>query len=115
MRAETGLACWPTALCPGCVRPTKKRAAQNGYEPGFVMIPERETVTNCFVAEDVDAAWDEIGKYLLHDALAYSEWNPDNTVSANITTAKTVDELRASSRTHVILSVEEADRARRRR
>ena len=51
----------------------------------------------CFVADDVDAAWDEIGKYLLHDALAYSEWNPDNEVSANITTAKTVDELRASS------------------
>ena len=42
--------------------------------------------------------------------LAYSEWNPDNTVSANITTAKTVDELRASSRTHVILSVDEASK-----
>ena len=29
-------------------------------------------------------------------------------MSANITTAKTVDELRESSRTHVILSVDEA-------
>ena len=54
------------------------------------------------------AAWDEIGKYLLHDAMAYSEWNPDNPVSANMTTAKTVDELRHTSSSHVILSVEEA-------
>lgn len=59
------------------------------------------------MADDVDAAWDEIGKYLLHDAMAYSEWNPDNAVSANITTAKTIDELRNTS-SHVILSVDEA-------
>ena len=37
-------------------------------------------VTNCFVAEDVDAAWDEIGRYLLHDAMSYSQWNPDKPV-----------------------------------
>jgi hypothetical protein len=73
-----------------------------------VLIPERDVVTNLFVAEDVDAAWDEIGKYLLHDAMAYSEWNPDNQVSANMSTAKTVDELRGTSSSHVILSVEEA-------
>ena len=60
------------------------------------------------MAEDVDAAWEEIGLYLLHDAMAYSEWNPDNQVSANITTAKTVDELRRTSSSHVILSVDEA-------
>jgi hypothetical protein len=60
------------------------------------------------VAEDVEAAWAEIGEYLLHDAMSYSEWNPDNQVSANITTAKTVDELRHTSPSHVILSVEEA-------
>ena len=53
------------------------------------------------------AAWEEIGKYLLHDAMAYSEWNPDNAVSANITTATTIDELRNTS-SHVILSVDEA-------
>ncbi|MGX9792769.1 LLM class flavin-dependent oxidoreductase [Mycobacterium sp. MMS18-G62] len=81
---------------------------ENGFEPGFMLIPEKDAATNCFVADDVDAAWDEIGQYLLHDAMAYSEWNPDNTVSANITTAKTVDELRYESTSHVILSVDEA-------
>jgi hypothetical protein len=34
--------------------------------------------------------------------------NPDNRVSANITTARTVDELRRTSPSHVILSVQEA-------
>ena len=33
---------------------------------------------------------------------------PDNQVSANITTAKTIDELRHTVSSHVILSVEEA-------
>jgi hypothetical protein len=59
------------------------------------------------VAEDVDAAWDEIGRYLLHDALSYSEWNPDNQVSANISDAKTVNELRRSP-SHLILTVDDA-------
>jgi hypothetical protein len=38
----------------------------------------------------------------------YSGWNPGNTVSPNTNGAKTVDELRASPRMHVILSVDEA-------
>ena len=86
----------------------EKAARDNGFEPGFVLIPERDVVANLFVAENVDAAWDEIGNYLLHDAMAYSEWNPDNQVSANMSTAKTVDELRQTSSSHVILSVREA-------
>lgn len=105
---RNGLGLLANGALPGLRDAYEEACRQNGYEPGFVLIPERETATNCFVAEDVDAAWDEIGNYLLHDALSYSEWNPDNRVSANITTAKTVDQLRASSRTHVILTVEEA-------
>ncbi|HKV19243.1 MAG TPA: LLM class flavin-dependent oxidoreductase [Mycobacterium sp.] len=86
----------------------EKACRDNGFEPGFVLIPERDVVTNLFVASDVDAAWGEIGEYLLHDAMAYSEWNPGNEVSANVTTATSVDELRRTSSSHVILSVEEA-------
>jgi hypothetical protein len=93
---------------PGMQEAYEKACHDNGFEPGFVLIPERDAATNCFVADDVDAAWDEIGKYLLHDAMAYSEWNPDNTVSANITAAKTVDDLRHTSSSHVILPVNEA-------
>lgn len=105
---RNGLGLLANGVVPGMRDAYEKASRDSGFEPGFMMLPERDTATNVFVAEDVDAAWDEIGKYLLHDAMAYGEWNPDNTVSANITQAKTLDELRASSRTHVIWSVDEA-------
>jgi alkanesulfonate monooxygenase SsuD/methylene tetrahydromethanopterin reductase-like flavin-dependent oxidoreductase (luciferase family) len=105
---RNGLGLLANGAVPGMREAYEEACRANGHEPGFVLIPERNASTNCFVAEDVDAAWDEIGEYLLHDAMAYGEWNPDNTVSANITHAKTVDELRRQATTHVILSVEEA-------
>jgi len=105
---RNGLGLLANGAVPGMQETYEKACRDHGFEPGFVLIPERDVVTNCFVAHDVDAAWEEIGKYLLHDAMAYSEWNPDNTVSANITTAKNVDELRRTSSSHVILSVDEA-------
>lgn len=107
---RNGLGLLANGGVPGMQEAYEKACRDGGFEPGFMLIPERDAATNCFVAEDVDAAWDEIGKYLLHDAMAYSEWNLDNTISANITTAKTVDELRHESTSHVILRVDEARR-----
>lgn len=105
---RNGLGLLANGVVPGMKEAYEQACRQNGFEPGFMLLPERDAATNCFVAEDVDAAWDEIGEYLLHDARAYSAWNPDNTVSANITTANTVDELRSAGSSHVILSVDEA-------
>lgn len=105
---RNGLGLLANGGVPGMQEAYETACRENGFEPGFMLIPEKDAATNCFVADDVDAAWDEIGQYLLHDAMAYSEWNPDNTVSANITTATTVDELRHESTSHVILSVDEA-------
>lgn len=105
---RNGLGLLANGGVPGMQEAYEEACRQNGHEPGFVLIPERDAAMNCFVAEDVNAAWDEIGKYLLHDAMAYGEWNPDNAVSANITHAKTVDELRHQAKTHVILSEDEA-------
>ncbi|WP_319430405.1 LLM class flavin-dependent oxidoreductase [Mycobacterium sp. RTGN5] len=105
---RNGLGLLANGGVPGMQEAYEKASRDNGFEPGFALIPERDVVANLFVADDVDAAWDQIGQYLLHDAMAYSEWNPDNQVSANMSTAKTVDELRRTSSSHVILSVEEA-------
>jgi len=105
---RNGLGLLANGGVPGMREAYESACRENGFEPGFMLIPEKDAATNCFVTEDVDAAWDEIGQYLLHDAMAYSQWNPDNNVSANITTAKTVDELRYESTSHVILSVDEA-------
>lgn len=90
---------------------------EHGREPGPVLIPEPDTPTVTFVADDVDAAWDELGRYLLHDARSYAEWNPDNDVggadnstyaSAGISYARNVTELREMDKSHRILTVQEA-------
>jgi hypothetical protein len=83
-------------------------ALAHGHQPGPVLIPDRDTATAVFVADDVDRAWDEIGAHLLHDARMYAEWNPDNDTSAGISDVKDIAELRATSKSHIILSVPEA-------
>lgn len=79
-----------------------------GREPGFCMVPATDMATTVFVADDVDAAWDELGPHLLHDVVEYAALNPGNTHTASLSTATTVDELRAEDRTHRIVGVDEA-------
>ena len=62
----------------------------------------------CFVADDVDKAWEEIGPYLLHDVRMYAEWNPGNDYSPGFSDVRTVEELRANPTSHRIYSVDEA-------
>lgn len=81
---------------------------EHGHEPGAVLLPDKDTPTAVFVADDVDRAWDELGVHLLHDVRAYAEWNPDNQVSAGISQAQTVAELRETSTSHRIITVDEA-------
>jgi len=83
-------------------------ARANGHQPGSCFIPSLDTATTVFVAHDVDRAWEEIGPHLLHDVVSYSSINEGNTHTASISTAKSVDELRAENRTHRILTVDEA-------
>ena len=79
-----------------------------GREPGFCMVPSIDRATTVFVADDVDAAWAELGPHLLHDVRAYSSMNEGNTHTASLTTANSVEELRAEERTHLVLTVDEA-------
>jgi alkanesulfonate monooxygenase SsuD/methylene tetrahydromethanopterin reductase-like flavin-dependent oxidoreductase (luciferase family) len=79
-----------------------------GHQPGFCMIPPTDTTTTLFVAEDVDAAWDELGPYLMHDVLAYAAINEGNTHTASLSTAATAEELRAEDRSHRIVTVDDA-------
>ncbi|MBV9666345.1 MAG: LLM class flavin-dependent oxidoreductase, partial [Actinobacteria bacterium] len=83
-------------------------ARANGHQPGSCFIPSVDTATTVFVAHDVDKAWEEVGPHLLHDVVSYSSINEGNTHTASISTAKTVDDLRAENRTHRILTVDEA-------
>src|SRR5262245_25500125 len=93
---------------PGMKAAYESAALAHGHQPGPVLIPDRNTATAVFVADDVDRAWDEIGAHLLHDARMYAEWNPDNQTSAGLSHVKDVAELRETSKSHVVLSVPEA-------
>lgn len=79
-----------------------------GHEPGFCMIPPTDMATTVFVADDLDAAWNELGPHLLHDVRAYAAINEGNTHTASLSRATTVDELRAEHRSHRIVTVDDA-------
>ncbi|HEV7720881.1 MAG TPA: LLM class flavin-dependent oxidoreductase, partial [Iamia sp.] len=83
-----------------------------GVEPGMCLLPPPDLPSSVFVADDVDAAWDEIGPYLLHNAVDYARWNhvstTTSTTTASLSPASTVDELRAEDGAYRIVSVDDA-------
>jgi alkanesulfonate monooxygenase SsuD/methylene tetrahydromethanopterin reductase-like flavin-dependent oxidoreductase (luciferase family) len=79
-----------------------------GVEPRMCVLPPPDLPLSVFVADDVDAAWDEIGPYLLSNAIDYAGWNPGSTTTASLSQASTVDELRADLGAYRIVTVDEA-------
>ena len=77
-----------------------------GVVPGACLIPSAGSPSSVFVAEDVDAAWEEIGPHLLHDAQMYGAWLDHDAVTRSHAT--TVEELRAENGNYRILTPEEA-------
>jgi alkanesulfonate monooxygenase SsuD/methylene tetrahydromethanopterin reductase-like flavin-dependent oxidoreductase (luciferase family) len=81
---------------------------EHGHQPGPVFLPDRDTPSVVFVADDVDRAWSELGEYLLHDAKTYAAWNPGDETTAGFSHVATIAELRDAAASHVIISVSEA-------
>jgi alkanesulfonate monooxygenase SsuD/methylene tetrahydromethanopterin reductase-like flavin-dependent oxidoreductase (luciferase family) len=65
--------------------------AKNGKQ-GFIVMPD--SISYVHVAEDVDAAWEQVGPHMLYDAQSYHSWQQPGQRSAVHDTAETVDELR---------------------
>lgn len=103
-----GLGMLGNANVEGMQEAYREACRQHGHEPGPIYLPDRDTPSVCFVADDVDKAWEEIGQHLLHDVRTYADWNPGNDYSAGFSDVKTVEELRANPTSHRIYSVEEA-------
>jgi alkanesulfonate monooxygenase SsuD/methylene tetrahydromethanopterin reductase-like flavin-dependent oxidoreductase (luciferase family) len=80
----------------------------HGREPGTVQFPVPGVPTAAFVAEDVDRAWDELGPYLLHDAMTAASYRHGDDSVASITRASTVPELREMGSPYRIFTVDEA-------
>jgi alkanesulfonate monooxygenase SsuD/methylene tetrahydromethanopterin reductase-like flavin-dependent oxidoreductase (luciferase family) len=91
---------------------TYNAAAEDaGHTPGLCMIPPVDMPASVFVHDDVDAGWAEVGPALLHDAMAYAEWNR-STGMADVTTSlsqsTTVEDLRAEHGSHRVVTTDEA-------
>lgn len=103
-----GLGMLGNANIDGMHQAYEEACRKHGHQPGPIYLPHRETPSVCFVADDVDHAWDEIGDYLLHDVRTYAAWNPGNDTSAGFSDATTVEELRKNPTSHRIYHVSEA-------
>jgi alkanesulfonate monooxygenase SsuD/methylene tetrahydromethanopterin reductase-like flavin-dependent oxidoreductase (luciferase family) len=80
-----------------------------GHPLGACHVPARDGAAIVFVADDLDAAWAELGPYLMNDATSYAAWHEGMAeTSGYISFAKTAQELRAENRSHRIITVDEA-------
>jgi len=95
------------AATPGLEEAYEMACRDAGYEPGFVQVPDPAAPTAIFVADEVDRAWEELGPHLLHDAMTAASYRHGDATVASISTARTVEELRAAS-AYRILTVDEA-------
>jgi alkanesulfonate monooxygenase SsuD/methylene tetrahydromethanopterin reductase-like flavin-dependent oxidoreductase (luciferase family) len=86
----------------------REAAEAAGHAPGRTFLPPKGAASSIFVADDVDRAWEEVGPYLLHDAMTYAEWNGGDHSSSNASQARTPEELRAENGPYRVFSVEEA-------
>jgi alkanesulfonate monooxygenase SsuD/methylene tetrahydromethanopterin reductase-like flavin-dependent oxidoreductase (luciferase family) len=103
-----GLGMLGNANAPGMREAYEAACEKHGHPPGATFFPERNNPSVTFVADEIDQAWSELGKYLLHDVQTYAAWNPGNETSAGFSHMKTVAELRDKPASHVIISVSEA-------
>jgi alkanesulfonate monooxygenase SsuD/methylene tetrahydromethanopterin reductase-like flavin-dependent oxidoreductase (luciferase family) len=81
---------------------------EHGREPGVIQFPVPGAPTTVFVADDVSAAWDELGPYLLHDAVIAASYRHGDDSVASICRAETVAELREANGAYRVLSIDEA-------
>jgi alkanesulfonate monooxygenase SsuD/methylene tetrahydromethanopterin reductase-like flavin-dependent oxidoreductase (luciferase family) len=80
----------------------------NGHEPGVIQFPIPDAPTTVFVADDLDAAWDELGPYLLHDAMTAASYRHGDDSVASISRAETVAALRQTPGPYRIFTIDEA-------
>jgi len=83
-------------------------AARTGVDAPGCVFPTPGIPLTVFVSDDPERAWDEIGEYLLVDAMGYGAWNADRPGTASISQATSVAELHAERGAYQILTPDEA-------
>jgi hypothetical protein len=87
-----------------------EEARRCGVQPVGCLMTAPGNPTSLFVAKDVDRAWDEIGRYLLHDATGYGAWSAGRpaTSIASLSSSVTVEDLRAEEGSYRIVTPDDA-------
>jgi hypothetical protein len=80
----------------------------NAHEPGVMQFPLPGAPTTVFVADEVGRAWDELGPYLLHDAVAAAAYRHGDDTVASISRADSVAGLREANGPYRIFTLDEA-------
>jgi alkanesulfonate monooxygenase SsuD/methylene tetrahydromethanopterin reductase-like flavin-dependent oxidoreductase (luciferase family) len=85
-------------------------ARRVGIAPMGCQLAPADEATTEFVAENLDAAWSELGPRMLQEIRLYRAWNLEagKVGIASLSDADTVDELRAEERGYRIYTPEEA-------
>jgi alkanesulfonate monooxygenase SsuD/methylene tetrahydromethanopterin reductase-like flavin-dependent oxidoreductase (luciferase family) len=86
----------------------EEEAKLAGIEPIGCLFPAPDVPLTVFVADDPDRAWNEIGDYLLMDAMGYAEWNARRPGTASISMATSVAGLVAEGGAYQIITPEAA-------
>ena len=84
----------------------REAAAANGVRALGCRFMDPTVPLTVFVADDPDAAWAEIGRYLLNDAASYAGWHRGPR-TPNLSFATTVSELRAEQGAYRIITPDE--------
>ncbi|MEO9166404.1 MAG: LLM class flavin-dependent oxidoreductase [Aquihabitans sp.] len=94
---------------PGLADAYNAACAAEGREPGICFLPPAGQPFACFVADDLDQAWQDLGPALMRDVAEYAAWNGGTVEqAANLSRSSTLDGLRAEAGAHRILTVAEA-------
>jgi alkanesulfonate monooxygenase SsuD/methylene tetrahydromethanopterin reductase-like flavin-dependent oxidoreductase (luciferase family) len=88
-----------------------EEAARIGFDQPVAMLSDAPGLV--MVTHDPDAVWAEIGELLLYDAMIYESWQGPKHKSSWRTSARTVDDLRASPTYAIVTPDECVDLVRR--
>lgn len=101
--ARLGLPFFPAIDDAELVSAYHEACAQEQFDGGLVMLPDYPSTT--YLAEDVDEGWQEMGQYMLYDALAYGAWRHPNRRAYAESFASDLQELREEGKYRVLTPV----------
>ena len=106
---RNGLGFFAQTNTPGLAEAYAAAALEAGFKPGLCILPSPETPGAVFVHPNPDQGWQEVGPYLLADAVSYAEWNKDaGRPTVSLSQGRTIEELRAERAAHRVVDVAEA-------